>query len=113
QLTDAAGFQAPDGPGSHDHGGGGGSGEPPRGRPPVVVPPGTYAELRDRAGALVPAARIQLSSSSAQPRLPSKLQGTAAPRPFEAGSVTGSGRWRVLVAPATFSGGGAVVIATP
>jgi two-component system OmpR family sensor kinase len=111
QLTDAAGFQAPDEPGSHDHGGGG-SGEP-RGRPPVVVPPGTYAELRDSAGALVPAARIQLSSSSAQPRLPGKLQATAASHLFDAGSVTGSGRWRVLVAPAAFSSGGAVVIAIP
>jgi two-component system, OmpR family, sensor kinase len=112
QLTDAAGFQAPDESGPHGRGGPG-SGEPPRGRPPVVVPPGTYAELRDRTGALVPAGRIQLSSSSAQPRLPGKLQATTASRLFDAGSVTGSGRWRVLVGPANVSGGGAVVIAIP
>jgi two-component system OmpR family sensor kinase len=111
QLREAAGLDGrggpgPSGPSPHSPD----SGEPPRGRPPVVVPPGTYAELRDRSGKLVTGGRIQLSSSSAQPRLPSSLKTTTS-RLLDTGSVSGSGRWRVLVDPAEVAG--AVVVAIP
>ena len=103
QLTEAAGLQAPDGRGGPGHGPRTRDFGEPRGRPPVVVPPGTYAELRDSAGELVPSGRIQLSSSSAPPRLASRLSTTRS-RLFDTGSATGSGRWRVLVVPTEVAG---------
>jgi len=113
QLTEAAGLQAPGGRGGPGHGPRTPDFGEPRGRPPVVVPPGTYAELRDSSGKLVPSGRIQLSSSSAPPRLATRLSTTRS-RLFDTGSATGSGRWRVLVVPTEVAGGrGAVVVAIP
>ena len=65
------------------------------GGPPVVVPPGTYAELRDRSGAIV--ARIQLSSDTSQPQLPATLPPADEDHPFSTGSSSGDDSWRVLV----------------
>ncbi|MEY2590292.1 MAG: two-component system, OmpR family, sensor kinase [Acidimicrobiaceae bacterium] len=71
----------------------GGKGGP---QPQIVVPPGTYAELRDATGAIL--ANIQLSSSTDQPQLPSPLPAaTGGNRFLTAGSTTGSAEWRVLV----------------
>ena len=74
-------------------GGGGGAG----GAPPVGVPAGTYyGELRSPTGTVL--SYIPLSSSSAQPRLPSDLT-TVGPagRLLTVGSIGGSGRFRVLI----------------
>ncbi len=94
-------------------GGDGGGGRGPGG-PPVVVPPGTYGELRDAAGKVVSGARVQASSSNAQPKLPTTLRapGTSH-RYFTTGSKTGSGQWRVYVAPEGGTDGESVVVAVP
>ncbi|MGH8992670.1 MAG: sensor histidine kinase, partial [Acidimicrobiia bacterium] len=75
--------------------------------PPVVVPPGTYADLRDAQGTVL--SRIQLSSTTAEPELPDEV--TAADGFFNTGSVDGTTRWRVHVSAAT--GGNLVVVAVP
>jgi two-component system OmpR family sensor kinase len=64
------------------------------GGPDIVVPPGTYAELRDASGAVL--ARIQLSSSTDQPALPADLPAEIGSRVFTVSSTSGSGEWRVL-----------------
>ena len=62
--------------------------------PPLVVPSGTYAELRDPDGTVV--ASIQLSDPTGQPDLPPDLTPPAQGRRWlTTGSVSGSGRWRV------------------
>ena len=73
----------------------------------MVVAPGTYADLRDSAGAVL--ARIQLSSTTAEPDLPDTLE--PGERFFNTGSVSGSTRWRVHVAEA--SDGNFAVVAVP
>ena len=94
----------------HRPGGGGPGGPPPK--PSTVVPPSTYAELRDPQGALIWA--IQLSDSTNQPDLPDTL---TAPKSgtdmFTTGSVSGSGDWRVAVTASNNGDGNAVVVAVP
>jgi len=74
---------------SPPHGGGGGGLALP-----VVVPPGTYAELIDAEGTVV--SHIQLSSTSAQPKLSSLPTASPDGRVFTVGSTSGSGSFRVL-----------------
>jgi two-component system OmpR family sensor kinase len=76
--------------------------------PPVVIPSGTYAELRDGTGAVL--ARVQIADSDAQPAIPDPL-----PLPDEVvtvGSSAGSGRWR-LVARESGRGDTTVIAAAP
>jgi len=80
--------------------------------PPVIVPPGTYAELRDPTGTTLSA--IQLSETSARPDLPARVTAPAGEdRLFTTGSAVGSGDWRVLVTRSNRPFGGAVVVAVP
>jgi two-component system OmpR family sensor kinase len=78
----------------------------------VVVPPGTYAELRDGGGGVL--ANIQLQNSDAEPDLAEDLvaSGTEA-RFLSTGSVDGSIRWRALITPAPDGSGRTVVVAAP
>jgi two-component system, OmpR family, sensor kinase len=91
-------------------GGGGGGG---RGGPPIVAPPGTYGELRDASGAVV--TRVQASNSDSQPKLAKDLRAHGGKSElFTTGSTTGSGDWRVYVAPEPNSSDGeSVVVAVP
>ncbi|HLF41687.1 MAG TPA: HAMP domain-containing sensor histidine kinase [Acidimicrobiia bacterium] len=82
-----------------------------RGPTSVVVPPGTYAELRDGRGNVL--AGIQLSRASDGPDLPDDLDVGSEERAFSTGSGSGSDRWRVHVAPVDGLAGGAVVVAVP
>jgi two-component system, OmpR family, sensor kinase len=92
---------------SNPTGTGGGGFEPGRGPipgagrggpPPTYLPPGTYAELRDESGQVVPGQVVQLVDSSDKPRLPSTLEATPGTDTFmTTGSASGSGSWRVLV----------------
>jgi two-component system, OmpR family, sensor kinase len=104
QLLNEAGYGAvrpDDGP----------RGGPPA-TPPVVVPPGTYAELRDETGA--PISSIQLSDTSARPDLPDVLRSEPGRgRLYTTGSATGEGSWRVLVAPTNRPPGDSIVVAVP
>ncbi len=109
QLDQQAGLNGQSGPGAAREGPSGPPGPGPGG-PSVVVPPGTYAELRSADGTVL--SRIQASSSSAQPRLPSPLPSpTPGGRIFTVGSTTGSGHFRVLVSPGR--AGATTVIAIP
>jgi two-component system OmpR family sensor kinase len=107
QLDRAAGYSDP---AAGPDGRGGGPGGP--GGPQAVVPPGTYAELRNAAGVVL--SRIQFTTTTAQPRLPNPLP-PARPggRLFNVGSSTGSGGFRVLVSNAGAVSGGSVVVAFP
>jgi two-component system OmpR family sensor kinase len=115
QLAEAAGLGGDQGgPKAPKHGGPGGEGgtggrRPP---PPVRVPPGTYAELRDGTGTVL--GRIALSDSSTEPKLPADLHATDPHgRLFSAASVSGSGRWRVYAGPAEHLAGDTVAVAVP
>jgi two-component system, OmpR family, sensor kinase len=104
----AAGFE-PSGGGPFGVPGSGGLGPPA-----VVPPPGTYAELRDATGAVVPNSRIQFSTGTALPRLPTKLpRAPAGGRFFTVGSTTRSGGFRVLIQPVGQPTGGTIVVAEP
>jgi two-component system OmpR family sensor kinase len=110
QLDEAAGRGDGDG---HERGGPGGGGRGPGG-PQVFVPPGTYAELRGSDGAVI--SRIQLTTSTAQPKLPSKLTASgSSARLFTTGATSGSGTYRVLVSRAAGPGeeSETVVVAVP
>jgi two-component system OmpR family sensor kinase len=96
QLDQAAGLG-----GSPNQGFGAGFGPPnPADRggspgAPILVPPGTYAELRGSDGTVL--SHIQLTSGDL-PRLPASLPpATPAGRLFDVGSASGSGGYRVLV----------------
>ena len=108
-LYDKAGMQGDDGP--HDTSG---DGSPAQGRPkpPTVVPPSTYAELRDASGTEL--SSIQLVDSTDQPDLAADLTppatGTAM---FTTGSTSGSGEWRVAVASSGTGDGNTVIVAIP
>ncbi len=65
------------------------------GGPPVVVPPGTYAELRDATGTVI--SHIQLSNSAAQPDLTGLPAAGPGAQLFTVRSSNGSGSFRVLV----------------
>ncbi len=81
-------------------------------QPPVVAPPDAYGELLNSKGTVV--ARAALVTSSAQPELPATLPapGTGG-RFIDAGSVTGSTRWRVFISTTQQPSGGTLVIAFP
>jgi two-component system OmpR family sensor kinase len=76
------------------------------------VPPNTYGELRDSSGSVL--SHLQLSSSTASPKLPATL---TKGHLLSTGSVTGTGRWRVYSTAAASAPGPAaadlVVIAVP
>jgi len=77
-----------------------------RGGPPIDIPSGTFAELRDAAGKVV----SQIQNSTHLPRLPNPLPPpTPHGRLFTVGSTSGSGRFRVLLSPGR--DGGTTVIA--
>jgi two-component system OmpR family sensor kinase len=61
---------------------------------PLVVPPGTYAELRDANGTVL--SHIQLSSDAAHPRLSGLPAADQQGRLFTVSSSSGSGSFRVL-----------------
>jgi len=109
ELRQAAGQAQPDrngGPGG-PHGGPDGRGD---GRPPVVVAPGTYAELRTSAGTVVANGANQAND---QPSLPPVLKAEGRQRRFfDAASASGSASWRVVVS-ADEHGDQTVVVATP
>ena len=89
---------------------GGGEGGPRR--PPVVVSPDTYAELRDSSGTVL--ADIALSDGSDTPDLTGDLSLAGADsRLLTTGSTSGSGEWRVNVATVQDPAGATVVIAVP
>src|SRR5947207_9960916 len=77
------------GPGRGGPGGGGG--------PPVVVPPGTWTELRDYQG--FSAYEMATNTSGSRPSLPLKLKANGTQRFFTTGAASGSGQYRVLVSP--------------
>src|SRR3954466_10125390 len=68
--------------------------EEDRGSPGPQVPLSTYAELRDRSGAVVASSQV---SGSTKPKLPNDLSSHGNDRFFTTGSDTGSERWRVYV----------------
>ena len=111
QLREAAGLSGPrPGFGGTNRATEPGGGERPQ--PPIVVPPGTYAELRDPSGAIV--SNVALSNSSQEPKLATKIRTTATRGTFSTtGSVSGSTEWRTLVIPSDFPRGDTVVIAVP
>jgi two-component system OmpR family sensor kinase len=76
----------------------------------VVVPPGTYGELRDSFGNVV--SRVQLQTIAVQPRIPADLTiPDSGARLLDAESENGSGRWRVIVS--RDRDGGTVIVALP
>jgi two-component system, OmpR family, sensor kinase len=106
-LDEGAGQPGGNGPGS---GSNGGAGSHPA--PPILVPPGTYAELRDSAGTFITS--VQYSNSTSQPDLPAELDVPAhRARLFTTGSVEGSGQWRASVSSSGHDDGNAVVVAVP
>jgi two-component system, OmpR family, sensor kinase len=80
--------------------------------PPTFVPPSTYAELRDAAGA--PLSSILLSDSTNRPDLPADLTAPdVGSRLFTTGSASGSGQWRVSVSKSGGGDGNTVIVAVP
>jgi two-component system OmpR family sensor kinase len=78
-------------------GAGRGPANPPgnmRGGAPLVVPPGTYAELRAADGTVI--SHIQLSSNAAQPKLSGLPAAGRQARLLTVASSSGSGTFRVL-----------------
>jgi two-component system OmpR family sensor kinase len=107
-LYDKAGLQGDYGP--HD----GDDGNAPQGRPkpPTVVPPSTYAELRDASGTEL--SSIQLVDSTDQPDLAADLTPPATGTSmFTTGSASGSGEWRVAVTASGTGDGNTVIVAIP
>jgi len=89
-----------------------GGGQAPQGPGPrVVVPPNTYAELRDGDGKVI--ATVQVSGSTAQPQLSDQLQSTGTATYFDTGSASGSGDWRVYVGPTDPPSPNTLVVAVP
>src|SRR6476469_4160812 len=106
QLYQSAGLDD----GRPDSGGPGPAGPHPK--PSTVVPPSTYAELRNPQGALITA--IQLSDTTNQPKLPDTLSAPASgTHMFTTDSVSGSDDWRVAVTASSTGDGNAVVVAVP
>jgi two-component system, OmpR family, sensor kinase len=93
-----ANFAGPD----HDGNGPGG---------PVLAPAGTYAELRNPDGDVVP---LSFGETSGKPKLPDDLHAPAHGGSLRTvDSTSGSGRWRVYVTAADRPHGDTVVVATP
>jgi len=87
--------------------GGGGPGEA------INVPPGTYGDMRDSTGHVLPPAVVFGYDQSAQPPLP-KLPNPLphpSPHPFTVDATRGSGGFRVLVS--STPEGGTLVVAQP
>jgi two-component system OmpR family sensor kinase len=120
QLAEAAGLSQPsDQDGGPGRDGGRGSagdndttGNGPGGSPPAV-PVATFGELRDGANRIV--ADVQLSDSTARPRLPEEVEPGSAGHAnlFTTGSASGSGTWRVYVTTSQNPPGYIVVAAVP
>jgi two-component system OmpR family sensor kinase len=64
--------------------------------PSIVVPPGTYGELRSSTGAVL-GRPVQFSTSDGVPDLPKGPTPAPNGHYFDTGSATGSGGWRVYV----------------
>ncbi len=84
--------------------------------PRLVVPPGTYAEIRNDTNTVTD--RLQLSENISPPKLPANLTGTN--RTFTVDSIDGKSSWRVFVdrgpgpqPGAPGANGGTVVVAVP
>jgi two-component system OmpR family sensor kinase len=109
QLLEQAGMGRPRPPGEDPIGPDG----PGGGVPPVVVPPGTYAELRDDSGAAL--GIVQLADTSVRPDLPDTLRPPGrGGRLFTTGSVGGEGEeWRVSITGTNRPIGGSIVVAIP
>lgn len=111
QLREEANLEnrdGPDGAGPTQNGSPGGNGGSRSGpTPTVVVPPGTYGELRDAEGSVL--SRVRLSDTTSVPELPDNLP---LGRARTVDSLEGSVQWRVLTARADAPQGGLVVIAT-
>ena len=63
--------------------------------PSVVVPPGTYGELRSPSGAVL-GRPVQFNTADAVPALPAKVSVGSSGRYFDVGSIRGAERWRVF-----------------
>jgi two-component system, OmpR family, sensor kinase len=105
-MSEEAGLGPPGPGGDQDGGEGGGSG--PRGGPPVDLPPGTYAELREADGTVTP--RF-LGDQDDRPDLPDDLPPEDFEDPFTVGSESGDTEWRALAS--AVPGGATLVVATP
>lgn len=79
------------------------------GRPPIVIPPGTYAELRDASNKIV--SNIQISTTADAPTIPTSLPVDR--HPITVPSVQGSNDWRLVTAPTTRLPGYRIVVAIP
>jgi len=115
-LLDAAQQQEPSG-GAGD--GFPGGPFPGRGGSRTLVPPGTYAELRDAAGRLVTSVSFGFRDSNATtPRFPAHLStpaddpADASPTAFTVGDQSGSGQ-RYRASAVALSGGAEAVVALP
>jgi two-component system OmpR family sensor kinase len=112
ELRRSAGLPGPDAGGGGPHGGDGGHDGGPGG--PPIGPLDTYGELRDSAGKLLPNGSVQLTSSSARPKLPTQLQASLGhSRFFTTGPAVGSGSWRVYLTSVPGAEQFSAVIATP
>jgi two-component system OmpR family sensor kinase len=80
----------------------------PRPGPPVDLPPGTYAELREEDGTVTP--RF-FGDQDDRPDLPDDLPPSAYRDPFTVGSESGETDWRALAS--EVPGGATLVVATP
>jgi two-component system, OmpR family, sensor kinase len=88
------------------------SGGKPRGQQPdEVAPTGSYAELRDATGNVVPKGSIQVGSSESIPNL--TVAHFSIDKIITVGSVTGGGSWHVLTSEAFQRPGYTVVFALP
>jgi two-component system, OmpR family, sensor kinase len=89
----------------------GGGGKPRDQQPDDVAPTGSYAELRDATGTVVPKGSIQVGSSESLPNLSADL--LSIDKITTVGSVTGGGSWHVLTSEAFQRPGYTVVFALP
>src|SRR3954452_22146116 len=110
QIRSSAGFVSRQFSDRGHPGDGTGGHEDDRGGPGSQVPLSTYAELRDRSGAVVASSQV---SGSTRPKLPGDLSSHGNDRFFTTGSDTGSERWRVYVTGAPGPEGEKVVVAVP
>jgi two-component system, OmpR family, sensor kinase len=89
----------------------GGGGKPRDQQPDEVAPTGSYAELRDATGTVMPKGSIQVGSSDSLPNL--TADHLSVDRITTVGSVTGGGSWHVLTSEAFQRPGYTVVFALP
>src|SRR4051812_4998086 len=78
----------------------------------ALVPPGTYAELRDADGDRLSSLTFAFRGSPVEaPSVPKKLPSGASAGPFTVGSRTGGSHFRAIALP--LQNGGVVVVAVP